>query len=84
MSAFNTVKSESREDHLDEAFYQEEIDITCICCFYKKLQMNNKKPHLILQLYDYVKGSCTCACLGWVCGNVGMGPCILKIGSRWR
>ena len=43
MSAFNTVKSESREDHLDEAFYQEEIDITCICCFYKKTANEQQK-----------------------------------------
>jgi len=40
MSAFNTVKSGSREDCLDQAFYQEALsantDNTCISCFYKK------------------------------------------------
>jgi hypothetical protein len=40
MSAFNTVKSGSREDCLDEAFYQEalsaNIDNTCRGCSYKK------------------------------------------------
>jgi len=37
----------------------------------------------MLQLYDYVKGSYPCASLGWVCGSLGTGPCILKLRSRW-
>jgi len=73
MSAFNTVKGGSGEDCLDQAFYQEalsaNIDNTCIGCFYKKLQLNNEIPHLILQLYDYVKGTVPVQALD---GHVGV------------